>query len=506
MNSITAPGRLKLPNFVSGQSVESSTNEWREVRNPSSQEVVALVPMAKVEEVDSAVAAAKAAFTTWRYSPLPVRMRAMHKLLQLVQQNAALLAETVSREQGKTLPDAEGEVARGIECIEQACSIANLQLGELVENIATGVDTFSLLQPLGVGVGITPFNFPMMTPCYMFPLAIACGNTFVLKPSETNPGAALILARLAKEAGLPDGVLNVVHGSHDVVNQLCDHPDVRAIHIIGSSQAGKHVHERAGRSGKRVNAMMGAKNHMVIMGDASKEQAINALLGSAFGAAGQRCMANSVVVLVGRAAQWLPEIIARAKTLKVGPHTDSSADLAAVTSVAAKERILGLIESGVSQGATLALDGRGIKVDGFESGNFIGPTIFTEVRPDQDIYRQEIFGPVLCVMTAETLDQAITIVNANPHGNGTAIFTSSGWAARKYQSEVDVGQVGINLPVPVPPTNFSFNGSRGSKRGDLGPNGKQGVLFWTQTKIVMSRWIEPDAGSNELNTTIALKV
>jgi len=495
-----------VANFIDGLPTRSAASQWGAVRSPATQELLARVPMATESEVEAAVAAAKRAFKTWRNTPLSARVRVMFKLRDLVQENSSQFAQMISREQGKTIPDAEGEVGRGIECIEQACAIASLQLGELAENVATGVDTWSVLQPLGVGVGITPFNFPMMTPCYMFPMAIACGNTFVLKPSEVDPGAAMLLAALALEAGLPPGVLNVVHGAHEVVNQLCDHPDVRAIHIIGSTQAGTHVHERAGRHGKRVNAMMGAKNHMVIMEDADRNQAINALLGSAFGAAGQRCMANSVVVLVGAAAVWLSEIVERSKTLRVGPGSDPAVDVGPVISKASRERILSLIESGIEQGATLLLDGRDVRVDGFPEGNFVGPTVFTDVHPEHDIYKQEIFGPVLCVMTAKDLDEAIGIVNANPHGNGTAIFTGSGWAARKFQNEVDVGQLGINLPVPVPPTAFSFNGSRGSKRGDLGPNGKQGVLFWTQTKIVMARWLEPQFHRDiALNTTIALK-
>jgi len=491
--------------FIGGEFVASEAKQRLPVRDPATQAVVAEVPLATLTEVDAAVAAAAQAFRTWRVTPLPERMRVMLRLQALVRTHAEELAQVVSREQGKTIPDALGEVQRGVECIEQACAVANLQLGEMAENVATGIDTYSVLQPLGVCVGITPFNFPMMTPCYMFPLAIACGNTFVLKPSEVNPGAAMILARLAQEAGLPPGVLNVVHGAHEVVNALCDHPDVRAIHIIGSSTAGKHVHQRAGASGKRVNAMMGAKNHMVILPDAPREQAINALLGSAFGAAGQRCMANSVVVLVGATADWLPEIAQRAKAMRIGPGSDAKADLGPVISAAALDRIESAVAAAVDQGARLLLDGRGCKVEGFPDGHFIGPTILDGVSTDMDAYRTELFGPVLCVVRVASLDDAIAFVNANPHGNGTALFTSSGWNARRYVGEVDVGQVGVNVPVPVPPTNFSFNGSRGSKRGDLGPNGRQGVLFWTQTKIVMQRWFAPEDTQGALNTTISLK-
>jgi len=493
------------PHFINGEFIASKASQRLQVHDPASRAVVGEVPLALPGEVDAAVAAATGAFRGWRSTPLPERMRVMLRLQALIRSHAEELAATISREQGKTIPDALGEVQRGVECVEQACSIANLQLGELAENVAGGIDTYSVLQPLGVGVGITPFNFPMMTPCYMFPLAIACGNTFVLKPSEVDPGASLILARLAHEAGLPAGVLNVVHGAHDVVNALCDHPEVRAIHIIGSSAAGRHVHQRAGASGKRVNAMMGAKNHMVILPDAPREQAINALLGSAFGAAGQRCMANSVVVLVGAAADWLPEIVERARKLRVGPGSDALADLGPVISATALDRIESALAAAVQQGARLLLDGRGHKVDGFAQGHFIGPTILDDISPEMDAYRTELFGPVLCVVRAATLDDAIAFVNANPHGNGTALFTSSGWHARRYVGEIDVGQVGINVPVPVPPTNFSFNGSRGSKRGDLGPNGRQGVLFWTQTKIVMQRWFAPEDTGSALNTTISLK-
>jgi malonate-semialdehyde dehydrogenase (acetylating) / methylmalonate-semialdehyde dehydrogenase len=494
-----------VPLFIGNEFVPSRSADVRPVLNPATQEVVSQVPFATLEEVDQAVAAAARAYRTWRHTSLPERMRVMLRLQQLVRGAAGELAQVISREQGKTVPDAQGEVLRGLECIEQACAIANLQLGELAENVATGIDTWSVLQPLGVCAGVTPFNFPMMTPCYMFPLAIACGNTFVLKPSEVDPGAALVLARLAREAGLPPGVLNVVHGGPDVVNRLCDHPDIRAIHIIGSSAAGQHVHQRAGASGKRVNAMMGAKNHMVVLPDANKDQAINALLGSAFGAAGQRCMANSVVVLVGAAAQWLPEIVERAKALRVGPGSDDNADLGPVISRTARQRIESAIAAAVGQGARLLLDGRGVQVPGFADGNFIGPTILDSVTREMDAYRTELFGPVLCAFAVPDVDAAIAFINANPHGNGTALFTGSGWAARRFVSDIDVGQVGINVPVPVPPTNFSFNGSRGSKRGDLGPNGKQGVLFWTQTKIVMERWFAPTDEAGALNTTIALK-
>ncbi len=490
---------------IGGKRHRSVTTEWRNVVNPATQEVVARVPMATREEVEAAVADSKRAFATWRSVSLSQRMRIMLKLQHLVRENLPRLAELITREHGKTLPDAEGEVNRGLEVIEHACSIPTLQLGEIAENAATGVEVYNLLQPLGVGAGITAFNFPVMLPCFMFPMAIATGNTFILKPSEQDPSATMLLVDLAHEAGLPPGVLNVVHGGPAVADQLCDHPDIKALSFIGSTHVGKHIYERASAAGKRVQSMMGAKNHCVVMPDANKDQAINNLLGSAFGAAGQRCMANSVALLVGEARNWLPEIVEKSKLMKVGPGTDRTADLGPLVNPRARERVIGLIDSGVEQGAKLLLDGRDCKVPGYESGNFVGPTVFGDVKPSMDIYAQEIFGPVLLVLDVDTLEEAIAFINANPNGNGTSIFTNSGWAARKYQADIDVGQVGINVPIPVPVAYFSFTGSRGSKLGDLGPNGKQAVQFWTQTKTVTARWFAPTGDeSRRINTTIAL--
>jgi len=495
----------EIPLFIDGQSVRSCTSEWRDVVNPATQDVVARVPFATADEVNQAVACAKEAFKTWRKVSLAQRMRIMLKFQALVRAHTEELAALITEEHGKTLPDAEGEVARGLEVIEHACSITSLQLGEIAENAAGGVNVYSLQQPLGVGAGITAFNFPVMLPCFMFPLAIATGNTFVLKPSEQDPTSTMRLVELAHEAGVPAGVLNVVHGGPDVANMICDHPDIKALSFIGSTHVGTHIYNRAGAAGKRVQSMMGAKNHCVIMPDANRSQAINNVIGSCFGAAGQRCMANSVVVLVGEAKEWLPEIVECSKAMKVGPGTQRDADLGPLVSPQARERVLGLIDSGVAEGATLVLDGREISVDGYPDGNFVGPTIFTDVTPEMRIYREEIFGPVMCVVTAETLDEAIEFINANPNGNGTSIFTGSGWAARRYENDIDVGQVGINVPIPVPVAFFSFTGSRASKLGDLGPNGKQAIQFWTQTKTVTSRWFEPDSQSQGVNTTISMK-
>lgn len=491
--------------FIDGQPVRSQSPEWRDVINPATQEVVARVPFATVDEVNRAVASAKEAFKSWRKVSLAQRMRIMLKFQALVREHTAELAALITEEHGKTLPDAEGEVGRGLEVIEHACSITSLQLGEIAENAAGGVNVYSLQQPLGVGAGITAFNFPVMLPSFMFPLAIATGNTFVLKPSEQDPTSTMRLVELAHEAGIPAGVLNVVHGGADVANMICDHPDIKALSFIGSTHVGTHIYNRAGAAGKRVQSMMGAKNHCVIMPDANRSQAINNVIGSCFGAAGQRCMANSVVVLVGEAKEWLPEMIERSKEMKVGPGTQRDADLGPLVSPQARDRVVSLIDAGVVEGATLALDGRNISVDGYPDGNFVGPTIFTDVKPEMRIYSEEIFGPVMCVVCVDTLDDAIEFINANPNGNGTSIFTSSGWAARRYENDIDVGQVGINVPIPVPVAFFSFTGSRASKLGDLGPNGKQAIQFWTQTKTVTSRWFEPDNESLGVNTTISMK-
>ncbi|WP_213779146.1 CoA-acylating methylmalonate-semialdehyde dehydrogenase [Caballeronia sp. dw_276] len=491
--------------LIDGKFVESNTNEWRDIVNPATQEVVGRVPFATKDEVDAAVASAANAFKTWRLTSLGVRMRVMLKFQDLVRQNMKRIAQTLTAEQGKTLADAEGDIFRGLEVVEHACSIGTLQQGEFSENVAGGVDTYTLRQPIGVCAGITPFNFPAMIPLWMFPMAIVCGNTFVLKPSEQDPLSTMELVELALEAGVPAGVLNVVHGGKDVVDAICTHPDIKAISFVGSTHVGTHVYNLGSQHGKRVQAMMGAKNHAVVLPDANKEQTLNALAGAGFGAAGQRCMATSVVVFVGASKDWLPDLVERARGLSINGGTEANTDVGPVVSRAAKERILGLIETGVGEGATLSLDGRGVEVKGYEKGNFIGPTVFSDVTTDMTIYKQEIFGPVICVLEAATLDDAIALVNRNPMGNGVGLFTQSGAAARKFQSEIDVGQVGINIPIPVPVPYFSFTGSRGSKLGDLGPYGKQVVQFYTQTKTVTSRWFDDATVNDGVNTTISLR-
>lgn len=491
--------------LIDGEFVESRSAHWREVVNPATQVVLARVPMATAEEVDAAVAAGKRAFASWRKTPIGARARIFLKYQQLIREHMGELTALLTAEQGKTLADAEGDVFRGLEVVEHAAAIGNLQLGELANNVAGGVDTYTLLQPLGVCAGITPFNFPAMIPLWMFPMAIATGNTFVLKPSEQDPLVTMRLVELALQAGIPRGVLNVVHGGEDVVNAICDHADIKAVSFVGSTRVGTHVYQRASLAGKRVQCMMGAKNHAVVLPDANKEQTLNALAGAAFGAAGQRCMAASTAVLVGAARAWIPDLVAKARTLKVSGGTEPATDVGPLISCAARERVESLIAAGVEQGATLELDGRRPLVPGYEQGNFVAPTIFSGVKPGMRIYDEEIFGPVLILLAAETLDEAIGLVNANPNGNGTALFTQSGAAARRFQEDIDVGQVGINVPIPVPVPLFSFSGSRASKLGDLGPYGKQAVIFYTQTKTVTARWFDDAAPSLGVNTTISLK-
>jgi malonate-semialdehyde dehydrogenase (acetylating) / methylmalonate-semialdehyde dehydrogenase len=420
MNAVTQASNahgatVKL--LIDGEFVESTTAEWRDVVNPATQEVLARVPFATVAEVDAVIKSAHAAFATWKNTPIGTRLRIMLRFQALIREHMPRVAKTLTAEQGKTLPDAEGDIFRGLEVVEHACSIGTLQQGDFAENVAGGVDTYTLRQPIGVCTGITPFNFPAMIPLWMFPMAIVCGNTFVLKPSEQDPLSTTQLVELALEAGIPKGVLNIVHGGKEVVDAICTHSLVKAISFVGSTAVGTHVYRLGSEHGKRVQSMMGAKNHAVVLPDTNRERTINALVGAAFCAAGQRCMATSVAIVVGASKGWLPDLVERARTLKVNAGHEPKTDVGPVVSRAAKARVLGLIESGVKQGATLALDGRDVKVPGYEDGNFVGPTIFTDVTPDMDIYTNEIFGPVLIVLTAPTLDDAIAIVNANPFGN-----------------------------------------------------------------------------------------
>ena len=509
MNAIHHPqqstGFTTAKLLINGEFVDSKSTHWQDIVNPATQEVLGQVPFSTPKEVNAAIAAAQNALASWRQTPIQARMRIMLKLQDLIRSNLKSIAQVLTAEQGKTLADAEGDIQRGLEVVEHACSIGTLQMGEYVEGVARGVDTYTLQQPLGVCAGITPFNFPAMIPLWMFPMAIVCGNTFVLKPSEQDPLSTMMLVELAIQAGIPAGVLNVVHGGKEVVDLLCTHRDIKAISFVGSTAVGTHVYNLAGQHGKRVQSMMGAKNHVVVMPDANKEQTLNALVGAAFGAAGQRCMALSVAVMVGETKQWVDELVNKTKTLKVNAGHEPNTDVGPVISTRAKARVIDLINSGVEQGAELLLDGREVQVPGYEQGNFVGPTIFNQVTTEMRIYKEEVFGPVLAIMHVDTLEQAIALINANPFGNGVGLFTQNGNTARTFQNQIDIGQVGINIPIPVPVPFFSFTGSRGSKLGDLGPYGKQAVQFYTQTKTITSRWFEDNQETTGVNTTISLR-
>lgn len=475
--------------LINGQLKDSQTKDWLNVVNPANQHVISRLPLTTPAEFASAVQAAKDAFPKWRDTPVPNRMRVMFKLQELIKENTEELARSVTEEQGKTLADARGDVFRGVEVVEAACGIAPYLMGEMIENVASGIDCYSVRQPLGVVAGICPFNFPAMVPLWLFPLACTAGNTFVLKPSERDPGAAMMLAELAMQAGLPKGVLNVVHGTRDVVNMILDHQDIKAVSFVGSDQAGKYIYERGCANGKRVQSNMGAKNHAVVMPDADVDSTVKALAGAAFGAAGQRCMAISAAVFVGGLDKWREPLKEAARSLKVNAGHEPGTDLGPMISPEAKARAEHIIATSLSQGAQLILDGRGVKVAEYPKGNFLGPTLLGQVTSNMDCYQEEIFGPVLSCLEAGTLDEAIAIVNGNVHGNGTAIFTRSGGAARKFQHEVEVGMVGVNVPIPVPLPFFSFTGWRGSFCGDLHMYGRAGVQFYTQPKTITSKWV-----------------
>ncbi|EDQ89723.1 uncharacterized protein MONBRDRAFT_37029 [Monosiga brevicollis MX1] len=482
--------RVKL--LINGEFRDSETSNWIPVHNPATNEVIAEVPAATQAEMQEASDAASAAFATWKDTSILTRQACMFKLQHLLRANQSRIAAAITKEQGKTLADAEGDVLRGIQVIEHACSIPTLMMGETVPGVAKDLDTYSYRIPLGVTGGICPFNFPAMIPLWMM-LSLACGNTMVMKPSERVPTATMMIAELAMEAGFPKGVFNVIHGAHDAVNFVCDDPAIRAISFVGSDQAGKHIWDRGTSNGKRVQSNMGAKNHGVILPDANKTATLNALVGAAFGAAGQRCMALSTVVLVGEAQSWAEDLVGLAKQLTVNAGDVAGTDIGPMISPQAKQRAFDLVESGVQQGARLLLDGRDVQVEGYPNGNWMGPTILTDVTTDMDCYQQEIFGPVLVCLHADTIDEAIKLVNANRWGNGTAIFTNSGAAARKYTMEIESGQVGVNVPIPVPLPFFSFTGNKGSFLGDCNFYGKAGVNFYTQLKTVTSLWRDADA-------------
>ena len=491
-----------LPLWIGGREVQSASGRTGDVFDPSTGEVIRRAPFASAAEVGLAVDAARAALPGWRDAPPLRRARVLARFRELLEANRDELARLISQEHGKTIPDAAGSLQRGIEVVEFATGAPHLLKGEQAEDVARGVDSHSVLQPVGVCAGITPFNFPAMVPMWMFPVAIACGNTFVLKPSEKVPSTALRLARLFHEAGLPEGVLNVVPGDAEAVGAILAHPDVNAVSFVGSTPIARHVYETAAKTGKRVQALGGAKNHAVVLPDADLEFTADALIGAGYGSAGERCMAISVVVAVGEVAEPLvARLREKAAALKVGPGSQAGVEMGPLVTSVHRERIRGIIAAGVAQGAKVLLDGRDLTIPGAGNGFFLGPTLLDHVTPGMTVYREEIFGPVLVVVRVRTLDEAIALVNQNPYGNGTAIFTDSGRAAQRFEHEIQVGMVGVNVAIPVPMAFFSFGGWKQSLFGDLHVHGMEGVKFYTRTKTVTSRW---PATEEESRITLAM--
>ncbi len=493
------PVELRLetvPLWINGKPVAPATPRMGDVFNPATGQVARRVPFAGADLIDAAVKAATAALPAWRDTPPLRRARIMQKFLALMQAHQSELARLASQEHGKTLPDAMGSVQRGIEVIEFACGIAQLLKGEFSENVGSQVDTHSVRQPVGVCAGITPFNFPVMVPLWMFPVAIACGNTFVLKPSEKVPSASIRMAGLFREAGLPDGVFNVVHGDKEAVDAILAHPGIHAVSFVGSTPVAKYIYETCARNGKRVQALGGAKNHAVVLPDADLEFTADALIGAAYGSAGERCMAISAVVAVGAAADPLVALLKKkAQAIKIGPGDASGVDMGPLITQQHRDKVAGYVDAGEKDGATLVLDGRGLKVKGCDAGFFLGTSLFDRVTPEMKIYRDEIFGPVLIVLRVNTLEEAIALVNRNPYANGTAIFTESGGAARRFENEIQVGMVGVNVPIPVPVAFYSFGGWKNSLFGDLHVHGVEGVKFYTRTKVITKRWPHQDTPS-----------
>lgn len=478
-----------IEHWIGGKHASFPSGRLGDIFDPARGEVQAHVQLATPDEVDSAVQAAQDAFAAWGQASITARARVMFAFRELLARHEADLAAIISSEHGKTLDDARGEVVRGREVVEFACGIAHLAKGEFSEQVSTGVDSYSFRQPLGVVAGITPFNFPIMVPMWMHPVAIACGNTFVLKPSERDPGASDLVAELYAEAGLPDGVFNVIHGDKVAVDAILDHPGIAAVSFVGSTPIARYVHDRAVAAGKRVQALGGAKNHAVVMPDADLDFAADHLIAAGYGSAGQRCMAISAVVAVGAAGDVLVDKLReRSVALRVGPGCEPDSDMGPVVTAAAKERVVGFIDEGEESGATVVVDGRGIQVKGSEAGFFVGPTLLDSVTPEMSVYGQEIFGPVLSVLRVDTLDDALELINANPYGNGTAVFTNSGEVARTFQRRVSVGMIGINVPIPVPMAFHSFGGWKDSLFGDHHIHGPEGVRFYTRAKVVTSRW------------------
>jgi malonate-semialdehyde dehydrogenase (acetylating)/methylmalonate-semialdehyde dehydrogenase len=481
-----------ITHWIGGKSVDGTSGRFGKVFDPATGEQTGQVAFASTAEVDHAVAVASEAFVSWRSSSLATRTRILFAYRELIERNKTEIAKLLTAEHGKVLSDATGEVNRGLEVVEFACGIPHLLKGGYSESASTNVDVYSLRQPLGVVAGITPFNFPAMVPMWMFPIAIACGNTFVLKPSEKDPSAAVRVAELLGEAGLPEGVMNVVHGDKEAVDRLLTHPDIKALSFVGSTPIARYVYETGTSHGKRVQALGGAKNHMIVLPDADMDLAADAAVSAAYGSAGERCMAVSVVVAVGDAGD---ELIGRVKEriadLKIGAGTDPESDMGPLITREHRDRVAGYVDAGEQEGATVVVDGRNLVVDGNEDGFFFGISLLDNVTPEMSCYRDEIFGPVLSVVRADTYDDAVRLVNENPWGNGTAIFTRDGGAAREFQFEAEAGMVGVNVPIPVPVSYYSFGGWKSSLFGDSHIYGPEGVHFYTRGKVVTARWPDP---------------
>ena len=478
-----------LTHWISGKHVEGTSGRSGAVYNPATGEVGSRVPLASKAELDTAVEAAKAAFPCWAATPPLTRARIMFKYKALIEDNADELAAIITAEHGKVLSDAHGSLTRGLEVVEYACGIPQLLKGEYTEQVGRGIDAWTTRQPLGVCAGITPFNFPAMVPMWMFPMAIACGNTFILKPSEKDPSCALHLAELAKEAGLPDGVLNVVNGDKEAVDAILDHPDIPAISFVGSTPIAQYIYSTGAANGKRVQALGGAKNHMVVMPDADLDQAADALMGAAYGSAGERCMAISVAVAVGDAGDRLIDLLKpKVEALKIGPGTDNDMDMGPLVTGDHLNKVKSYVDIGVEEGADLVVDGRDYSLQGYEEGFFIGGCLFDNVTTDMRIYKEEIFGPVLSVVRSPDFDNAVQIINDHEFGNGVSIFTRDGDAAREFTNRIEVGMVGVNVPIPVPMAFHSFGGWKSSLFGDIHMHGPEGVRFYTRQKAITSRW------------------
>jgi malonate-semialdehyde dehydrogenase (acetylating) / methylmalonate-semialdehyde dehydrogenase len=478
----------KFKNYINGQ-IEAISEKYNDVFDPSTGDVIAKVIMSDQTDFDKIITSSKLAYENWcQVTPLK-RARIMSNYKNLIEKNIPELAKIVSREHGKTLEDAKGSVIRGLEVVEFACGIPHLIKGEFSQNVGSNIDSWSMRQPLGIAAGITPFNFPAMVPMWMYPIAIACGNSFILKPSEKDPSCAIKLAELFSEAGLPDGVFNVINGDKETVNRLIESEEVSSISFVGSTPVAKYIYEHSAKNGKRVQALGGAKNHLVVMPDANIDQAVDGIIGAAYGSAGERCMAVSVAVAVGNIGDKLVDkIVDKAQVLKVAPWTDETSEMGPVISHDHKEKIEQYISVGIEEGAKIVLDGRNINIQGYEKGYFVGPTLFDNVSSQMKIYKEEIFGPVLCVVRVDTYDQALDLVNNHPFGNGTSIYTSDGEVSRHYTTNAKIGMVGVNVPIPVPMAFHSFGGWKASLFGDHSMHGTEGIRFYTKLKTVTSRW------------------